>query len=177
MSQVKSVFGPVDTVLRNHFNSKVGDIYESTILPLMAAGSSSEDRIIRTKDGKVVRAIQDSFSKRWLPLDGKGAVDVPENKNNLLTKRSWMSRASQKLYGERNDRFNEAVEANKATVLHNQALADQLADGKIKAAAYKEQKRALIDADAIKLEIPKGITEGFATKEECVKALQAEGLL
>ena len=176
MSQVKSVFGPVDTALRNHLNSKVGDIYESVILPLMAAGSSSEDRVIRAADG-TIRAIQDSFSKRWLPLDGKGAVDVPENKNNLLTKRSWMSRASQKLYGERNDRFNEAVEANKATVLHNQALADQLADGKIKSAAYKEQKRALIDADAIKLEIPKGITEGFATKEECSKALAAEGLL
>ena len=176
MSQVKSVFGPVDTALRNHLNSKVGDIYESVILPLMAGGSSSEDKIIRAAD-KTVRAIQDSFSKRWLPLDGKGAVDVPENKNNLLTKRSWMSRASQKLYGERNDRFNEAVEANKKAVAHNAQLADQLAEGKIKAAAYKEQKIALVDADAIKTEIPAGITEGFATKEECVKALQAEGLL
>ena len=112
MSQVKSVFGPVDTALRNHLNSKVGDIYESVILPLMAGGSSSEDRVIRAAD-KTIRAIQDSFSKRWLPLDGKGAVDVPENKNNLLTKRSWMSRNSQKAYGARNDRFNEAVEANK----------------------------------------------------------------
>ena len=129
----------------------------------------------KREDGKpLCLAFTDSFDGRIKPTVGARKVEVGPSTNSSTGLQS-MSKNSSGPYLQRLKRVNETIAANEEAAEHNTGLLAQINKNPGKAAELSKQMREIVDVEALKNEVPDGITEGFGTREECVAYLEKEG--
>ena len=169
-------------ILKRNGKKTCDEVYKEVEALGSTSGNSAAAKAIFSADQKrkddpskaLCLAFTDSFDGRIKPTVGARAVEVGTSGNSSTGLQS-MSKASSGPYLQRLNEYNEAVKANAEATVHNTDLVQQIAKNPGKAAELSKTMKPVVDAEAIKARVPEGITEGFASRAECVAYLEKEG--
>ena len=115
----------------------------------MTANTSAKDQAICDSGDNVI-AILDSFTKRYIPVKGKLAVEI--GKGNGSTGYATMSKLANAVYSRQLAKWHKETEERNSALEHNNSLTAKFLNGELKAEELKAQQKPVksqseVDAD------------------------------